>query len=125
MKEWGVYKIDTDNGLRIGIEQTEVNGGEIFPLAQTDTQDEAELAMMAISSKLNIPAMDNNFDTFLDYVEDENKTSLICFRCGCLVLKETDPELSKEYLYYCPECDENLYSFETEESQCLRSRTLS
>jgi len=69
MKEWGVYKIDTDNGLRIGIEQTGVNGGEIFPLVQADTQDEAELAMMEISSRLNIPAMDNNFDMFLDYAE--------------------------------------------------------
>jgi NAD-dependent SIR2 family protein deacetylase len=40
---------------------------------------------------------------------------LYCSKCGTEVKKETDKELRKEYPYYCPECDENLYSFETTE----------
>lgn len=32
---------------------------------------------------------------------------------GHLVRKETDKELKKEYPYYCPICDENMYDFET------------
>jgi len=42
---------------------------------------------------------------------------LYCSKCGTEVEEEKDKELSKEYPYYCPECDENLYSFEIEESQ--------
>jgi formamidopyrimidine-DNA glycosylase len=40
---------------------------------------------------------------------------IICKRCGTKAEKETDSELKKEYSYYCPECDENLFSFECEE----------
>ena len=36
-----------------------------------------------------------------------------CIKCGHKVKKETIPELQKEYPYYCPHCDENLYSIET------------
>ena len=36
----------------------------------------------------------------------------ICNRCGTIVEEEKDNELKKEYPFYCPECDENLYSFE-------------
>lgn len=36
----------------------------------------------------------------------------VCNRCGTVVVKETDKELMKEYPYYCPKCDENMYSFE-------------
>lgn len=32
---------------------------------------------------------------------------------GHLVRKETDKQLRKEYPFYCPTCDENMYSFET------------
>ena len=35
-----------------------------------------------------------------------------CNRCDSLVKKETDPELRKEYTFYCPDCDENMYKFE-------------
>ena len=28
------------------------------------------------------------------------------------MLPERDKRLRKEYLYYCPECDEDMYSFE-------------
>ena len=35
-----------------------------------------------------------------------------CCKCDSKVKKETDKELKKEYPFYCPECDENLYSFE-------------
>ena len=36
-----------------------------------------------------------------------------CLKCGEVVEKET---ILTEYPYYCPECDENLYEFETEEN---------
>lgn len=39
----------------------------------------------------------------------------VCRRCGTEVQTEEDKELRKEYPYYCPECDENMYSFECEE----------
>lgn len=40
----------------------------------------------------------------------------VCKRCGCdEIREETDEELKKEYPYYCPYCDENMYSFEVEE----------
>lgn len=42
---------------------------------------------------------------------------MICKRCGTTVEDETDSELKKEYPYYCPECDENLYAFECEEEK--------
>lgn len=34
-----------------------------------------------------------------------------CCKCGTVVEKETE---ITEYPYYYPECDENLYEFETE-----------
>lgn len=37
---------------------------------------------------------------------------MVCRRCGTVVQPETDEELRKEYPYYCPECDQNMYSFE-------------
>lgn len=40
---------------------------------------------------------------------------IVCKHCGAKVEEETDSELKKEYPYYCPECDENLFSFECEE----------
>lgn len=39
----------------------------------------------------------------------------ICKHCGCEVNEEVEEELKKEYPYYCPYCDENMYSFEVEE----------
>lgn len=39
----------------------------------------------------------------------------ICKICGTTVEKEHDEELKKEYPYYCPHCDENLFSFECED----------
>ncbi len=35
-----------------------------------------------------------------------------CFR-GHKVRQETNKDLKKEYPYYCPICDENMYKFET------------
>ena len=40
----------------------------------------------------------------------------ICKRCGCKVNEEVEEELKEEYPYYCPYCDENMYSFEVEEA---------
>jgi Zn finger protein HypA/HybF involved in hydrogenase expression len=36
-----------------------------------------------------------------------------CSRCNHLVQRETNKDLRKEYKYYCPHCDENMYSIET------------
>jgi hypothetical protein len=36
----------------------------------------------------------------------------LCSKCGAEVEVETDEDLKKEYPYYCPECDENMYEFE-------------
>ena len=38
------------------------------------------------------------------------KTRRICKRCGNPVKRETQ---IKEYPFYCPHCDENMYRFET------------
>lgn len=38
-----------------------------------------------------------------------------CRRCGCKVVRETDPDLKKQYPFYCPDCDENMDNFEVEE----------
>jgi hypothetical protein len=38
-----------------------------------------------------------------------------CSKCGNKVKLETDKNLKKDYKYYCPNCDENLYSFEVTE----------
>ena len=48
----------------------------------------------------------------------------ICKRCGAPVLKETDLELSQEYPFYCPNCDENMFSFEVEEPSLPTIRKL-
>ncbi len=39
--------------------------------------------------------------------------TLYCSKCRAKVKKEKSKELKKEYPYYCPNCCENLYSFET------------
>lgn len=35
-----------------------------------------------------------------------------CKRCGHKVNRETVKGLRKEYPYYCPHCDQNMYRFE-------------
>lgn len=35
-----------------------------------------------------------------------------CSHCGHEICYESDKELLKEYDYYCPQCDENLYGVE-------------
>ena len=44
-----------------------------------------------------------------------------CIKCWHKVEKETIPDLKKEYPYYCPYCDENLYSIETFTDKAGRS----
>jgi DNA-directed RNA polymerase subunit RPC12/RpoP len=39
-------------------------------------------------------------------------TSATCSHCGHEVCFEADKEIMKEYEYYCPDCDENLYGIE-------------
>lgn len=51
---------------------------------------------------------------YLMYGEGRGKK--ICKRCGTEVQKEKDAELAEEYPYYCPNCDENMYSFECKEA---------
>lgn len=40
-------------------------------------------------------------------------TGLVCNRCCNLVVEEYDNSI--DYPYYCPNCDENMYSFEVED----------
>lgn len=44
----------------------------------------------------------------------ERKTcrKIVCRKCGAEVQRESERQLRKEYPYYCPDCDENMYSFE-------------
>lgn len=37
-----------------------------------------------------------------------------CNRCGEMA-EDADPNGDNEYAYYCPNCDEDLYTFETHE----------
>lgn len=39
----------------------------------------------------------------------------ICNHCGTEVNKEIAEKLKAQYAYYCPCCDENMYTFETKE----------
>ena len=50
------------------------------------------------------------------YAEQNVVHGLRCNRCGFTVLKETEPELKKEYPYQCVMCDENLFGIETHQS---------
>ncbi|MCM1559579.1 MAG: hypothetical protein NC123_08545 [Butyrivibrio sp.] len=36
----------------------------------------------------------------------------VCRRCGTRVRKERDKDLKRQYPYYCPKCDENMFEFE-------------
>lgn len=40
--------------------------------------------------------------------------SLKCAHCGHEICFEPDKKLCKEYNYYCPDCNENLYGVEVE-----------
>lgn len=39
--------------------------------------------------------------------------TVYCKNCGHPVQRETRKWLRKEYPYYCPHCDENMYQIET------------
>lgn len=41
------------------------------------------------------------------------KQKVYCRKCNNKVRFETDKQLKKEYKYYCPNCNENIYTFET------------
>ena len=53
-------------------------------------------------------------------IENQKKTNYRCFRCGTFVLEETVEALRKEYPFYCPTCDENMYSFEVNKDDMRR-----
>ena len=40
--------------------------------------------------------------------------SATCSHCGHAVCYEADKDILKEYEYYCPDCDENMYGIEVE-----------
>ena len=48
------------------------------------------------------------------------KIRRVCCRCGNPVERETHKELRKEYPFYCPTCDENMYRFETEKAKNVK-----
>lgn len=55
----------------------------------------------------------HRLDCFKTKIERRGRLKLKrCFRCGTALELETDEELKKEYTYYCPECDENMYEME-------------
>lgn len=59
---------------------------------------------------------DEQYPKGVAYLVNGRKSSkTVCKRCGTEVQTEEDEELRKEYPYYCPKCDENMYSFECEE----------
>lgn len=41
------------------------------------------------------------------------RTHRKCIRCNTYVKRETSKGLRREYPFYCPKCDENMYRFET------------
>lgn len=45
-------------------------------------------------------------------LEGKTRRRMTCRRCGSDVQPERDKWLRKEYPYYCPKCDEDMYSFE-------------
>ncbi len=45
-------------------------------------------------------------------LEGKTRRRMACRRCGSNVQPERDKWLRKEYPYYCPKCDEDMYSFE-------------
>ena len=52
-----------------------------------------------------------------------NRLFRACCRCGFPVVREKHISLRygvNKYPFYCPECDENMYSFETEEKAWVR-----
>lgn len=53
----------------------------------------------------------------------ESVARKVCSRCGSDVLPEEDEELKKEYPYYCPECDENMYSFECKDKGVMENES--
>lgn len=50
------------------------------------------------------------------------KEKIICNKCGSVVVKETDEELQKIYKYYCINCGENLFEFETHKEPTAQSK---
>lgn len=48
-------------------------------------------------------------------------TRKICIHCGSAVRRERNRELRKEYPYYCPRCDENMYGFEAVEKRMFEN----
>lgn len=43
----------------------------------------------------------------------DGKSGMLCNKCGTEVLVEKE----LDYPYYCPSCDENMYTFETHEKE--------
>lgn len=63
MEKWAVVKVETLNGVRIGITQEDDLIGEV--LEGNLTENEAEETSQGLSKELNIPLFDNNEDTAL------------------------------------------------------------
>lgn len=64
-------------------------------------------------------------------MEQKTCRKTVCRRCGAEVQRERERQLRKEYPYYCPDCDENMYSFECMEvwvsddgSRCMGAKMI-
>jgi hypothetical protein len=44
-------------------------------------------------------------------------------RCKCPVLDKEEVAISEGYSYYCPNCDEDLYAFETAVATATATKT--
>jgi hypothetical protein len=109
MKWYVTVETQSDGKDYVGI--NEYYGGEETQegfISLHDSEDEADQACAVYAQESGLPL-------FADYRQTKEMGKLVCSRCHCEVEEEKDDELKKEYPYYCPECDENLYSFETEE----------
>lgn len=52
--------------------------------------------------------------------DNMKQTDQRCNRCSTKVLEEVVPELKKDYQYYCPTCDENMFTFEVSKDPLRR-----
>ncbi|CUH95857.1 hypothetical protein P22_1943 [Propionispora sp. 2/2-37] len=72
-EKWYVVKVDTDNGIRLGIAQflldDFIDGFIPDTLGEYTADDQASIAAYEFSEKTGIPVFDETNDIFYDYIE--------------------------------------------------------
>ena len=74
------------------LKATKVESGDDIVLIQVNESGECETT----ADRLYVPAGDR-----------------ICRKCGCVVLKQGNKEQHEIYPYFCPDCDEDLFTKDT------------